>query len=61
MIDGPGTGWALVMCDQLAILYTPLEYCKAAVLPATKGTFQRFHMWVDGRTDLYQQISYPRK
>lgn len=33
MIDGPGTGWALVICDQLAILCTPLEYCKATVFP----------------------------
>lgn len=33
MMDGPGTGCAFVMCDQLAILCTPLEYCNATVLP----------------------------
>lgn len=34
MMDGPGTGCAFVMCDQLAILCTPLEYCRATVFPA---------------------------
>jgi hypothetical protein len=33
IIEGPGIGWAFVICDQLAILYTPLEYCRATVLP----------------------------
>lgn len=32
-MDGPGTGCAFVMCDQLAILCTPLEYCSATVFP----------------------------
>lgn len=34
MTEGPGTGCALVMWDQLAILCTPLEYCNATVFPA---------------------------
>lgn len=36
MTDGPGTGCALVMWDQLAILCTPLEYCRATVFPVVQ-------------------------
>ena len=31
--DGPGTGWALVICDQDEILCTPAEYCRTTVFP----------------------------
>jgi hypothetical protein len=33
MIEGPGTGCALVMWDQEDIRWTPREYCKITVLP----------------------------
>jgi hypothetical protein len=42
IIEGPGTGWALVMCDQLAILNTPLEYCNPTVLPVEKNLRSEF-------------------
>lgn len=32
-MPGPGTRWALVMCDQEAILWTPDEYWSATVFP----------------------------
>jgi hypothetical protein len=34
MMPGPGRGWALVMWDQDAILWTPEEYCRVTVFPA---------------------------
>jgi hypothetical protein len=33
-MPGPGRGWALVMWDQDAILWTPEEYCSVTVFPA---------------------------
>lgn len=33
MMPGPGRGWALVMWDQEAILWTPEEYCRVTVFP----------------------------
>jgi hypothetical protein len=33
MIPGPGRGWALVICDQEAILCTPEEYWSVTVFP----------------------------
>ena len=41
MIEGPGTGCALVMCDQEDIRCTPREYCKTTVLPVIAQIMQK--------------------
>ena len=36
-MPGPGRGWALVLWDQEAILWTPEEYCRVTVFPAASA------------------------
>lgn len=59
-MDGPGTGFAFVICDQLAILCTPLEYWRATVFPTNVDNLAACPLAKRKRTDRYQRIFCPQ-